>query len=117
MSRENRVDSIINKPFSNRSFSEKLEIVASDKPTPKLISLTTKHKSKTREFVRHFSEFSYKNIHWLTGCDIRSKLFCWPCLLFSTENTVWTKVGFSDLNHLVQQQKNMKNVALMLKRF
>ena len=62
MSMENSVDSIINKPFSSRSFSEKLEIVASDKPTPKLNSLTTKHKSKTREFVRHFSE-SYENIH------------------------------------------------------
>ena len=48
MSMENSVDSIINKPFSSRSFSEKLEIVASDKPTPKLNSLTTKHKSKTR---------------------------------------------------------------------
>ena len=70
---ENSVDSIINKSFSSRSFSEKLEIVASDKPTPKLNSLTTKHKSKTREFVRHFSESSYENIHWLTGCDIRSK--------------------------------------------
>ena len=67
MSMESSVDSIIDKPFSSRSFSEKLEIVASDKPTPKLNSLTTKHKSKTREFVRHFSESSYKNIHWLTG--------------------------------------------------
>ena len=53
MSMENSVDSIINKPFSSRSFSEKLEIVASDKSTPKLNSLTTKYKSKTREFVRH----------------------------------------------------------------
>ena len=61
MSMENSVDSIINKPFSSRSFSEKLEIVASDKPTPKLNSLTTKHKSKTRELVRHFSESSYEN--------------------------------------------------------
>ena len=117
MSMKNRVDSIINKPFSSRSFSEKLEIVASDKPTPKLNSLTTKHKSKTREFVRHFSEFSYENIHWLTGCDIRSKLFCWPCLLFSTENNVWTKVGFSDLNHFSSATKRHEKCSAHVQAF
>ena len=117
MSMENSVDSIINKPFSSRSFSEKLEIVASDKPTPKLNSLTTKHKSKTREFVRHFSESSYENIHWLTGCDIRSKLFCWPCLFFSTKNNVWTKVGFSDLNHFSSATKRDKKCSAHVQAF
>ena len=36
MSMENSVDSIINKPFSSRNFSKKLEIVASDKAHAKI---------------------------------------------------------------------------------
>lgn len=34
------------------------------------------------------------------GSCVPNKLYCWPCLLFSTENGVWSKVGFDNLNTL-----------------
>mgnify|MGYP005984234073 FL=1 len=34
------------------------------------------------------------------GCSTKSVLFCWPCILFSNEKSLWNKNGFSDLNNL-----------------
>ena len=99
------VDSIIKKPFSSRNYDEKLEIVKANKPAPKLSLLSSKYKSKNKEFTRHFNPSSYQNINWLSGCSVWSKQFCWPCLLFSTENSVWTKIGFADLNHFSSATK------------
>lgn len=38
----------------------------------------------------------------LCGSEKINKLFCWPCLLFhsSQDRGVWSKTGFTDLNHL-----------------
>ncbi|KAF2891388.1 hypothetical protein ILUMI_14785 [Ignelater luminosus] len=37
------------------------------------------------------------------------KLFCWPCLLFSVEISVWNKNGFDDLNNLSKARKRHEN--------
>lgn len=36
---------------------------------------------------------------WLCGCSQANKLFCFPCLLFSTSDSVWVKGGYCDLNN------------------
>src|SRR4029434_1260659 len=37
---------------------------------------------------------------WRCGCATRNRLYCFPCLLFSTCDNVWTKSGFCDLKNL-----------------
>ena len=36
----------------------------------------------------------------MCGCALRNRLFCYPCLLFSTSDKVWTKTGFCYLKNL-----------------
>ncbi|XP_077298648.1 zinc finger MYM-type protein 1-like [Arctopsyche grandis] len=101
----NSVQDILTIPFSNRSFEIKLKIIKDGKPCPSLPNLSSLHKEKTKVYTRHFCVSNYKKFEWITGCEIRSKLFCWPCLLFSKDINVWNKEGFADLNHLTAALK------------
>ncbi|XP_071535018.1 zinc finger MYM-type protein 1-like [Panulirus ornatus] len=101
----NSVEEILNSPFSSRTYESKLKVVEEGKPCPALPNLLSKHKDKKSEYMRHFSISQYETVEWMTGCEKRSRLFCWPCLLFSKENGVWNKHGFSDLNHLTTAQQ------------
>lgn len=51
----------------------------------------------------------------LSGSSEKQTLYCWLCLLFNTcfvENNVWSKAGFTDLNHLsAAVQKYVKSVT------
>ena len=46
MAKENCVDDIFKRPFSNRSFEDKLKVVSGSKPRPTLDNLVSKHKVK-----------------------------------------------------------------------
>lgn len=108
----NSVDDIMKRPFSTRNYETKFKIVSDGKPKPPLDNLVSKHRDKKTEYTRHFSTSQYEKVEWLTGCQLRCKLFCWPCLLFSRESCVWNKQGFSDLNHLTfMLQKHEKSQA------
>ena len=48
----------------------------------------------------YFHKEWYTRKEWLFGCALRNCLFCYPCLLFSTSDNVWTKTGFCDLKNL-----------------
>ena len=61
-----------------------------------IVSLKFCEKRQTRRFNNAW----YNKCEWLTGSHKRQKLFCWPCLLFSTEYTVWSKKGFADLKNV-----------------
>jgi hypothetical protein len=51
----------------------------------------------------------YEKVDSLAGCE-KSKLYGWPCLLFSDKHEVWNKYGLSNLNHLsAVQQKHSKS--------
>jgi hypothetical protein len=106
------LDDIAKKKFCSLSFSEKLSIVSNGKPCPELPLLKTVHKTKTEVYTRHFSTAHYKSVDWLTGCEKRNKLFCWPCFLFSSESNVWSRNGFDDLKHFstaVQRHEKTKS--------
>ena len=112
MAKENCVDDIFKRPFSNRNFEDKVKVVSGSMPRPTLDNLVSKHKDKKSEYTRHFSISHYEKIEWLTGCELKSKLFCWPCLLFSREICVWNNQGFCDLNHLTcSTQKHERSQA------
>lgn len=90
------VCNLVLKGFGTSNFEEKKQIILRGRPTPALPKLT----KQTKLYIRHFQTEIYKNCEWLTGCDTKSLLFCWPCLLFSQEKNLWNKSGFSDLNNL-----------------
>ena len=79
MANENSVDGILRIPFSNRNFETKLKIVSEGKPRFALENLVSKHKDKKAEYTRHFSESHYEKIKWLTGCELKCKLYL--CML------------------------------------
>lgn len=87
---------VVVKGFSTYIFEEKKQIISNGRPTPSIPNLT----KKTKLYIRHFQKETYKTCEWLTGCENKSLLFCWPCLLFSSEKNLWNKNGFSDLNNL-----------------
>ena len=80
------IEKLIKYKFSLRSYQEKLEIVRKGRMCPKLPNMITKHKSKNKEYTRHFCQKQYEVFSWLTGCENLNRLFCWPCLLFSDDN-------------------------------
>jgi len=54
----------------------------------------------------HFTDKLYKTNNWVAGCKFLNKYFCWPCLLFSVEQNVWSKDGFQfDLPNLRKRNK------------
>ena len=78
------VADLLSRPFSRRTFQEKLDIVKKGRATPKLASLLQPGKG----FVRHFQSTNYERYHWLTGSEEHRKLYCWECLLFATDRHV-----------------------------
>jgi hypothetical protein len=70
--------------------------------TPSLPEMTSKNKKCTRKF----HDYYYEKYPWLTGCVELNKLFCWSCLLFSKEQTVWSNKGYSDMNNFDHSWKN-----------
>lgn len=86
-------------PFRSLTIERKTEVIHGGRPTPALPNLTKCNVKQS--FVRHFQTSLYDTHTWIAGCVDDSKLFCWPCLLFSTDSSsVWVKKGYSDLNNL-----------------
>lgn len=97
------VYSLTKEHFKQRPLAVQLQLVLNGKPQPDLSSLRTEHKEKSRTYARNFnSANNYKKYVWLTGSKFLNKLFCWPCLLFSTDySSCWTNTGFNSLNYLI----------------
>ncbi|CAD0200538.1 unnamed protein product [Chrysodeixis includens] len=85
---------IINKKFSQLSFSEKIQIICKGRCVPELQF----HQQKGN-IIRRFHAKTYETFNWLCGCVHTNRLYCFPCILFSTSSTVWTDSGYSDLNN------------------
>jgi len=63
---------LVAKGFSTYNFEEKRQIISTGSPTPALRNVT----KQTKLYIRHFQIENYKHCEWLTGCDIKSLLFC-----------------------------------------
>ncbi|XP_034044942.1 zinc finger MYM-type protein 1-like [Thalassophryne amazonica] len=102
------VADLLGKPFSGRTFQEKLEIVRKGRPMPQLATL----KQQGKGFVRHFQTSNYERYKWLTVSTERCRLYCWGCLLFSTDwNGVWSHAGFANLNCLTKAALRHQSTA------
>ncbi|KAG7513368.1 zinc finger MYM-type protein 1-like [Solea senegalensis] len=102
------VADILARPFSRRTFQEKLDLVRGGRPTPELANLSQPGKG----FVRHFQASNYERYPWLTASDGRCKLFCWECLLFAKDKfSVWSYTGFANLNCLTKAATRHQSTA------
>jgi hypothetical protein len=92
------IERILVKPFSTRSFEEK-----NGRP-PRLHLLVWK--PKPNNVLAPFKWTLIKGIHgWLVAMKQIGCTYCFPCLLFSNEHTVWNQSGFCDLNNLTKACK------------
>lgn len=100
------IEDVLQRPFSIRTAEEKMLLVSSPVPRPLMESLKTPYKLKGKMMMRNFNVSSYEH-QWLCGSTKLNKLFCWPCLLFrkASDKGVWSKSGYSDLNHLTTSMK------------
>ncbi|KAK0139561.1 Zinc finger MYM-type protein 1 [Merluccius polli] len=88
---------VLLKHFSKLDFQSKLELINNGRPIPELTGLL---QTTGQKVTRSFQPEWYNRKDWLCGCSIRNRLFCYPCLLFSTCDNVWTNMGFCDLKNL-----------------
>ncbi|XP_032067125.1 zinc finger MYM-type protein 1-like [Thamnophis elegans] len=84
------------KRFSKLDYQSKKEVIIKGRPTPELKGLL----QRNRQITRCFQTEWYTRKGWLCGCSVRNRLFCFPCLLFSTCGNVWTQMGYCDLKNL-----------------
>lgn len=89
------IEQLFMRSFASLTYTEKESFIKSSKPEPTL-NIT----SKVKTGIRKFNKQIYSKHNWICGCAKISKLFCWPCLLFSTDKNVWNRDGYSDLNNL-----------------
>lgn len=94
------IQQLLTNPFRLKRLDEKLEIVRCGRPCPELPNLKSSHKDKGHEYIRHFRVSQYNKTDWIAGSSTLNKLFCWLCLLFTKEQTVWSSVGYDNLNNL-----------------
>ncbi|XP_053567618.1 zinc finger MYM-type protein 1 [Bombina bombina] len=93
---ENTISNL--KKFLKLDLKSKQEVINNGRPMPELKDLLqTEGQKKT---TRWFQVEWYLRKDWLCGCATKSRLYCYPCLLFSPADNVWTKEGFCYLKNL-----------------
>ena len=120
---ETTISSLLKNPFSSRLYDEKCDIVKRGKPKPDLKDLTNACRIGTKSVTRKFSSSRFDELPWLSGCDISNKLYCWLCVLFNSDSSVWNKEGYSDLTDMTaaaqrhEKSKKHEEVFYTLKMF
>ena len=96
----NTIRGLQNRPFSQLTLEEKLEVKRLGPERPQL--LTTSGLSS-----RRFTKTWYSKHSWITGCSHSGKVYCFPCLLFgdSQREKAWTQSGVNDWKHLSEKVK------------
>ena len=83
-------------PFSALSYEYK-SIVKNKRRIPELKNLIVTGNKQNRSF----NSDNYKKYIWSTGSEVRNKLFCWYCVLFSTDkSSCWGRSGYNDSKNL-----------------
>nr|XP_061843687.1 uncharacterized protein LOC133624088 [Nerophis lumbriciformis] len=70
------------------------------RPTPELPDLIQTCGVRGQKITRSFQKDWYTRKEWLCGCPAKKRLYCYPCLLFSKSDRVWTQMGYTDLKNL-----------------
>lgn len=92
------VEFLVKFKFCRLSYDDKLFVKDLGIPRPDLSKIIVNQGKPPRGFVNAW----YEKCSWLTGSKTLKKLFCWPCLLFSSSvgEEVWSKRGYDNLKNL-----------------
>lgn len=85
------------KTFPTLDFQSKQKVIADGRPTPELKGLFP---ATGQKVPRSFQMDWYRRKEWLCGCAATRRLYCFPCLLFSPCDNVWTNAGYCDIKNL-----------------
>ena len=85
------------KQFSKLDIQSKQEVINKGRPIQELRGLL---QNTGQKITRSFQTEWYTRRDWLCGCPARNRIFCFPCLLFSTCDSVWTQMGYCDMKNL-----------------
>ena len=112
--------------FSKLSYSSKCPVKTLGRQTPEITLVNKIHPllRNPKGYLCKFNSKVYDCYDWLTACDKRNKLFCFPCLLFChSTKSVWTSGGYENLSNLGSvASKHESSIAhkacvISLKRF
>lgn len=95
------IDELLKTPFSQRTMEEKIKIISQKKPRPPL-PLNIKDENGILRDIDLSTEV-YDQITWLTACEEKKTVFCWPCLLMMPQND-WNS-GISDIKYAIDKHK------------
>ena len=99
----NEVTHLVEKPFSQHTLDEKLQIKQLGPPKP-IISCCASSSDRGRSYQRHVKVDWNEKCEWLCGSTEKEAVFCFSCLLFGGERR-WTQTGFNDWKHLSSRTK------------
>ncbi|KAF2887799.1 hypothetical protein ILUMI_18374 [Ignelater luminosus] len=113
------IELLLEKPFSRYAITAKREIINIVRPTPDLSSqLTTEIKVKNKATKRHFQISYYDKNKWLCACVKLNKMFCWSCLLFANNNSIWDSAGYNNLSNFFnaasKHEKSQSHISSFL---
>lgn len=97
----NTVDSILKIPFSLLSYNEKFILIEQGRfvPQKQQINLT----QKDGKYIRNLNVNQFDMFKWLTYSLEKYALYCYPCLLFCSDNcreNKWCKLGYIYVKHI-----------------
>lgn len=89
------------------TYDEKLTFKRQGRATPDLTLIQS-----TGDRHRAFRREWYVSYSWLTGSSVTNRLYCWPCLIFShNESFKWARTGFVDLRNFRRCAKKHETSA------
>lgn len=71
---KNIIDIILKEKFTRYTLDTQIEIKNNGRCTPNLLRLLQVNKNQSS---RSFNTDWYKKVEWLTGSDLKNKLYCW----------------------------------------
>jgi hypothetical protein len=105
---------LVNK-FHTLSYDGKIFVKKLPVPQPSMVDLIQSKSGHNRAFSKTLCQ---KHI-WLTGSQLRNKLFCWYCVLFSVNKNPYNTVGYENLKEihraLVKQEISNKHTHSAIK--
>lgn len=84
------------------TFEKRLEIKEKGRPKP-LLDLKQTTKDRGKVINRYFKPSMYNISDWICGCNVKNAFFCFPCILFCSDDSLWTKTGVTDIKHLKEK--------------
>ncbi|XP_061890993.1 uncharacterized protein LOC133641128 [Entelurus aequoreus] len=97
--------------FSRLNRQSKQEVINAGRPTPELPDLIQTRVVRGQKLMRSFQKDWYTRKEWLCGCPTKKRLYCYPCLLFSKSDCVWTQMGYTDLKNLPRNLEKHESSA------